>query len=32
MRTVAERLESTWNFSSEQCVEGVAGIQGQTLR
>ena len=25
-------LEWTWNFSSEQCVEGMVGIQGQNLR
>lgn len=25
-------LEWSWNFSSEQCEEGVVGIQGQSLR
>lgn len=25
-------LEWSWNFSSEQCVEGMVGIQGQNLR
>jgi splicing factor 3B subunit 3 len=25
-------LEWGWNFSSEQCVEGMVGIQGQNLR
>jgi splicing factor 3B subunit 3 len=25
-------LEWAWNFSSEQCVEGMVGIQGQSLR
>jgi hypothetical protein len=25
-------LEWGWNFSSEQCEEGVVGIQGQSLR
>ncbi|KAK1691300.1 pre-mRNA-splicing factor rse-1 [Colletotrichum godetiae] len=25
-------LEWVWNFSSEQCEEGVVGIQGQSLR
>lgn len=25
-------LEWAWNFSSEQCVEGIVGIQGQNLR
>lgn len=25
-------LEWSWNFSSEQCLEGMVGIQGQNLR
>ncbi|RAL59510.1 hypothetical protein DID88_006623 [Monilinia fructigena] len=25
-------LEWGWNFSSEQCTEGMVGIQGQNLR
>ncbi|KAK2739201.1 pre-mRNA-splicing factor rse1 [Myotisia sp. PD_48] len=25
-------LEWSWNFSSEQCVEGMVGVQGQNLR
>ena len=25
-------LEWGWNFSSEQCIEGMVGIQGQNLR
>ena len=25
-------LEWAWNFSSEQCIEGMVGIQGQSLR
>lgn len=25
-------LEWSWNFSSEQCEEGIVGIQGQSLR
>jgi splicing factor 3B subunit 3 len=25
-------LEWGWNFSSEQCEEGIVGIQGQSLR
>ena len=27
-----EELEWGWNFSSEQCVEGMVGIHGQFLR